>query len=47
MSPTTRIYSWENLAWHARQFRYLDFLIRSIPFICLVFILYVVFHDTI
>ena len=42
MSPATRTYSWENLAWHARRLRNLDFLV---PFAALLFVLYVVFHD--
>lgn len=45
MSSTTSSHSWKNLAQHIGKFRYIEFLVKSTPAICLAFIVYIVFKD--
>jgi hypothetical protein len=45
MSSTVTIHSWKRLAQHIGRFRYINFLVKSTPAICLAFIVYIIFKD--
>ncbi|MGO7326825.1 hypothetical protein ACU8MP_04470 [Rhizobium leguminosarum] len=45
MSSTVNIHSWKRLAQHIGKFRYIDFLVKSTPAICLAFIVYIILKD--
>ena len=45
MSSTTSIHSWKDLARHISRFKYIEFLVKSTPAICLGFIVYIVLKD--
>ncbi|WP_165404216.1 hypothetical protein [Rhizobium leguminosarum] len=45
MSSTVTIHSWKRLAQYIGRFRYIDFLVKSTPAICLAFIVYIILKD--
>ncbi|WP_222253832.1 hypothetical protein [Rhizobium leguminosarum] len=45
MSSTVNIHSWKRVAQHIGRFRYIDFLVKSTPAICLAFIVYIILND--
>jgi hypothetical protein len=46
MSSTLHIHPYKGLTRYLSRFRYVDFVIKSTPLMCVAFILYVIFHGT-
>jgi hypothetical protein len=46
MSSVIRPHTWEGITRYLSRLRYVDFMIKSTPLICVAFILYVIFHGT-
>jgi hypothetical protein len=46
MSSTLRIHPYKSLTHYLSRFRYVDFVIKSTPLMCVAFIFYVILHGT-
>jgi hypothetical protein len=46
MSSTLNIHPYRSIVRCLSRFRYVDFVIKSTPLMCVAFILYVIFHGT-